>query len=70
VRARALPRRGTVSVMPTNWTLDELLQELRRYERELREAGDKAEVTIRTYVDHPERFLRWLGGRYDPQGRL
>jgi hypothetical protein len=56
--------------MPTNWTLDELLQELRRYERELREAGNKAEVTIRTYVDHPERFLRWLGGRYDPQGRL
>jgi hypothetical protein len=38
---------------------------LDRYERELRTAG-KARNTINTYLQHPERFINWLEGRYRP----
>ncbi len=47
------------------WTLEQLRQELRRYEEELR-ASDKTEKTVRTYLDHPTRFVRWLAGDYSP----
>jgi hypothetical protein len=47
------------------WTADELRRELDRYETELRLAG-KARNTVTTYVQHPERFINWLEGRYRP----
>ena len=54
--------------MPSrSWTIDELREELNRYEAELRSAG-KARNTVTTYVQHPERFLNWLVGRYRPSG--
>ena len=49
------------------WTVRELNQELRRFERELRAAG-LAENSVRTYVDRTAIFLRWLSGDYKPQG--
>lgn len=55
--------------MPSEtWTLVELHEELRRFERELRAKG-LAENSVKTYVDRTERFLRWLSGEYEPQGR-
>jgi hypothetical protein len=47
------------------WSAPELRAELDRYEAELRAAG-KARNTINTYVQHPERFINWLEGRYRP----
>lgn len=47
------------------WSSQELRSELNRYEAELRAAG-KARNTINTYVQHPERFINWLAGRYRP----
>ncbi len=47
------------------WSARELRSELNRYEEELRAAG-KARNTINTYVQHPERFINWLEGRYRP----
>lgn len=47
------------------WTAGELRSELNRYEEELRAAA-KARNTINTYVQHPERFINWLEGRYRP----
>jgi hypothetical protein len=47
------------------WSARELRSELDRYEAELRAAG-KARNTINTYVQHPERFINWLEGRYRP----
>ena len=47
------------------WSARELRGELNRYEQELRAAG-KARNTINTYVQHPERFINWLEGRYRP----
>jgi hypothetical protein len=47
--------------------LDELHQELRRFEQEAQRAGLKP-ASVRTYVDRSERFLRWLGGDYQFQG--
>jgi hypothetical protein len=41
------------------WTRKQLLQALDEYERELRESG-KTRNTINTYVQHPERFIKWL----------
>ncbi len=49
------------------WTLQDLQRELRRYEEELRAAG-LTDKSVRTYLDHPTRFLRWLAGEYSPQG--
>jgi hypothetical protein len=48
------------------WTEDELRAALDAYEEELRGAG-KARNTVATYVQHPERFINWLVGRYRPQ---
>jgi hypothetical protein len=47
------------------WSVEELRAELNRYEAELRAAG-KARNTVATYLQHPERFLAWLEGRYRP----
>jgi len=47
------------------WSARDLRSELNRYEEELRAAG-KARNTISTYVQHPERFINWLEGRYRP----
>jgi len=47
------------------WSARELKGELNRYEEELRAAG-KTRNTINTYVQHPERFINWLEGRYRP----
>ena len=48
-----------------SWSARQLRAELDRYEAELRAAG-KARNTINTYVQHPERFINWLEGRYRP----
>jgi hypothetical protein len=47
------------------WTARELRSELNRYESQLRASG-KARNTVATYVQHPERFINWLEGRYHP----
>src|SRR5258708_10773471 len=47
------------------WTAEELRSELNRYEEMLRAAG-KTRNTVNTYVQHPERFINWLDGRYRP----
>jgi hypothetical protein len=47
------------------WSTRELRNELNRYEEELRAAG-KTRNTINTYLQHPERFINWLEGRYRP----
>ena len=49
----------------TRWSAQELRDALTRYEEELRAAG-KARNTVNTYVQHPERFINWLEGRYVP----
>jgi hypothetical protein len=41
------------------WSVGELKSALNRYEEELRAAG-KTRNTISTYVQHPERFIKWL----------
>src|SRR5690349_9253271 len=51
---------------PPCWTADELRTRLHDYEKELRAAG-KARNTVTTYVQHPERFINWLVGRYAPR---
>ncbi len=45
----------------SSWTKVQLLQFLDQYESELRESG-KTRNTINTYVQHPERFIKWLPG--------
>jgi hypothetical protein len=54
--------------MIKGWTEAELRGALNDYETELRSAG-KARNTIATYVQHPERFINWLVGRYQPRPR-
>jgi len=49
----------------SQWCARDLRSELNRYEEELRAAG-KTRNTINTYVQHPERFINWLEGRYRP----
>jgi hypothetical protein len=45
------------------WTIEELHDELARFEAELVAAG-LSPGTVHTYVDRSERFLRWLNGDY------
>jgi hypothetical protein len=47
------------------WSARELRSQLNRYEEDLRAAG-KTRNTINTYLQHPERFIKWLEGRYRP----
>lgn len=49
------------------YTVNELHEELRRFERELRAAGLK-ENSVTTYIDRTSRFLKWLSGDYQPRG--
>jgi hypothetical protein len=51
------------------WSARELRSKLNDYEDELRTAG-KTRNTINTYVQHPERFINWLEGRYRPGGAV
>jgi hypothetical protein len=54
------------------WTAAHLRQELARYHQELIAAGNHRPSTIATYIQHPERFIAYLEGDYDPrqpQGR-
>jgi hypothetical protein len=52
----------------TSWTEAELRKALDDYERELRMSG-KTRNTVATYVQHPERFINWLVGKYSPSGQ-
>src|SRR5690348_15546554 len=49
----------------SRWSARELRNELNRYEEELRASG-KTRNTINTYLQHSERFINWLEGRYRP----
>jgi len=49
------------------WTISELNESLDIYEQELRDKGLRRS-SINTYVQHPERFFRWLADDYSPQG--
>lgn len=49
-----------------NWTVEELQEELRKFESALREAGFK-EGTLHNYLDRAGRFVRWLVGDYRPK---
>ena len=49
------------------WTISELNDSLNIYEQELRDKGLRRS-SINTYVQHPERFIRWLADDYSPQG--
>ncbi len=51
----------------TSWTIDDLRQDLRRFEDELVEANLKPS-TVNTYVRRSDVFLRWLDGKYEPSG--
>ena len=48
-------------------TISELNESLDIYEQELRDKGLRRS-SINTYVQHPERFIRWLADDYSPQG--
>lgn len=52
----------------TSWTINELQEDLRRFEDELVEANLKPS-TVETYVQRSDTFLRWLDGKYEPRGR-
>jgi hypothetical protein len=54
------------------WTAAQLRAELAKYHQELITAGNHRPSTIATYIQHPERFIAFLEGSYDPrqpQGR-
>ena len=51
----------------TSWTIEDLRQDLRRFEDELVEANLKP-ASVETYVGRSNTFLRWLDGKYEPQG--
>jgi hypothetical protein len=54
--------------MEASWTVQELYDELDRFERAARAAG-LADNSVRTYVDRSRIFVRWLSGDYQFQGR-
>jgi hypothetical protein len=54
------------------WTTVQLRAELTKYHQELVAASNHRPSTIATYIQHPERFIAYLEGGYDPrqpQGR-
>jgi hypothetical protein len=53
----------------TTWTIDDLREDLRRFEDELVDAKLKPS-TVETYVQRSGIFLRWLDGKYEPSGPL
>ena len=50
-----------------SWIIDELRDDLRRFEDELVEANLKPS-SVETHVGRSNTFLRWLDGKYEPQG--
>ncbi len=58
---------GRTVMNSQRYSVDELREELRRFERQLRAAGLK-ETSITTYADRTNRFLKWLDGDYQPRG--
>ena len=50
-----------------SWTTSQLHEALNVYEQQLRVSGLRRN-TINTYVQHPERFIRWLDNDYTPNG--
>jgi hypothetical protein len=61
------PAREEIVLENQRYSVDELREQLRRFERELRAAGLK-ESSVTTYVDRTGRFLKWLDGDYQPRG--
>lgn len=59
--------RGSSAARDAGWSVTELERELRRFKRELEQAGLK-ESSIDTYVQRTSIFLRWLVGEYQPHG--
>ena len=51
----------------TSWAIDKLRQDLHRFEDELIDANLKPS-SVETYVQRSDTFLRWLDGKYEPQG--
>jgi hypothetical protein len=51
------------------WTAAQLRAELATYHQELLAAGNHRPSTIATYIQHPERFIAYLEGSYDPRRR-
>lgn len=51
----------------TSATIEDLRQDLRRFEDELVE-GNLRPSSVETYVQRSGVFLRWLDGEYEPTG--
>lgn len=50
-----------------SWTLADLHHQLARFEEELRAAG-YTDAGVEHFVDGSRYFVRWLGGRFHPNG--
>ena len=50
-----------------SWTLAELHDEPERFRKAAESAGLKP-ASVDTYVDRSEKFVRWLGGRFEFRG--
>lgn len=59
-------RRHASGEAAMTWTSDELLEALRRYERECETAGLRP-ISVNSYVEYARRFLRWRVGDYRPR---
>jgi hypothetical protein len=46
------------------WTMDDIRREFQRY-CDLVNASDRKPTTKATYVQHADRFVRWLAGEID-----
>ena len=54
---------------PESWTIDDLFDELDRFEQaQAATSAGLAETSVRTYVDRSRTFVRWLAGDYQFQG--
>lgn len=49
------------------WTSRELFFKLGEFQTELERAG-LADSSVKTYVQRSDAFIRWLDGRFVPQG--
>jgi hypothetical protein len=47
-----------------SWTIDDLRREFERY-CDLVNASDRKPTTKTTYIQHADRFVRWLAGEID-----
>ncbi len=52
---------------PEPWTVEDLFEELGRFEEALTQAG-LTESSVGTYVGRSHYFIRWLAGDYEPRG--